>query len=88
MGEVDSSLIFRHVGVAIRQALDIKDDPDSTHEVVKDQLTESSAGGPGIRGLNQTRIALDAYPYGLTRDSRWMDEEEYVEAWKTMGVTM
>lgn len=88
MGEVDSSLIFRHVGNAIRQALDIKDDFDSTHEVVRDQLTKSSTEEPDIRGLHQTRNALDTNQYDLTRDSRWMGEEEYVEAWRTMGVTM
>lgn len=88
IGKVDSSLIFSHVGKTICKALDIKDDSDSTREVALDQLTESPIGEPETRGLDRTRVALDANQYDLTRDSRWIAEERYREAWRLNGVTM
>lgn len=88
MGDVDPSMIFSHVREAIRQALDIKDDCSLSHEVASDQLPERPIGEAKTRRLDKTRIATDANRYDLTRDSRWMAEEQYIEAWKTMGVTM
>lgn len=65
IGNVDSSLVFSHVGEAIRQALDIKDDSDSTHGVASDQLTDNSIGGIEVRGLDHTRVAPDPCQYDL-----------------------
>lgn len=88
VGNIESSMIFSHIGAAVRRALDIKDASNYTHEVALHQLPERPTGEPETRGLDQTRVAFDVNQYDLTRDSRWMAEEQYREAWKTMGVTL
>ena len=82
-GNVSQSMIFSHVGQVIGQALDVKDDSVATHEVLLGQPPERPVGEPDF-----TSLAFDANQYDLTRDPRWMAEEEYREAWRRMGVTV
>jgi hypothetical protein len=90
MGDVDPSMIFRHVAEAISQALDIKDgDSCSSRKVAFDQLPERALRQAETRRLLDRKcVAIDANQYDLTRDTRWMAEEQYVKAWETMGVTL
>jgi hypothetical protein len=89
IGNVDPSMIFSQIREVISQALDIKDDSYSSHEVAFDQLPERSNGQTKIqRLLDQERFAIHTDQYDLIPDSRWMAEKQYVRAWKTMGVTL
>jgi hypothetical protein len=51
IGNVDPSMIFRHVAEATSQALDIKDDSGSSHGVAFDQLPENSIAQVETRRL-------------------------------------
>jgi hypothetical protein len=89
IGNVDPSMIFRHVAEAISQALDIKDDSGSSHEVPFNQLPENSIAQVETRRLSdQKRVATVANRYDLIRDLRWMAEEQYVQAWEIVGITI
>jgi hypothetical protein len=85
MGNVDPSIIFSHVRETVSRALDIKDgDSCSSQKLAFDQSIVQAATQP----MDRKCVAIDTSPYDIVRDSRSMAEEQYVQAWETMGVTI
>lgn len=82
------SMVFRYLEIAILQALDNTNGPESVHRAALDQLSERVIGKSETQNPNQLQPALSINRGVVTPNSRWMAEEQYREAWKIKGIIL